>query len=171
MFGVLDGRYQTSFRKDTNKGAPAGERIWQAAQFRDIPAESVDMLGAVYLARTLILSGEDELAFPLLDKTTLWELTLRLGDKRIVEVPAGRFDAVEVILDPKPYPGEPKKDKEKFEGLFGICGTIHLWVDQTTGVPVRIFGTIPAGPVEIDCDIFLTEFEGTPDLFQPLSEE
>ena len=170
LFGVLDGKSQTSYRRDTSKGAPSGEQIWKPAEFRDIPVGSVDMLGAVYLSRTLLLSGQEEIVFPLLDKTTLWELTLRRGDKGIVEVPAGRFDAIEVILDPKPYPGEPDKDKEKFEGLFGIRGSIHLWVDVLTGVPVRITGTIPAGPVEIDVDIFLEVFEGTPDLFLPLPE-
>ncbi len=128
----------------------------------------MDMLGAVYLSRTLLLSGEEEVVFPLLDRTTLWELTLRRGDRKVVEVPAGRFDAIEIILDPKHYPGEPEKDKEKFEGLFGIRGSIHLWVDVTTGVPVRIAGSIPAGPVDIDVDIFLEEFDGTPDLFKPL---
>ena len=168
LLGSLDGKSQTSYRSDTSKGAPSGERIWKAALFRDIPVGSVDMLGAVYLSRTLVLSGEDEISFPLLDKQTLWELTLRRGVSKTVEVPAGRFNAVEIILDPKPYPGEPEKEKEKFEGLFGIRGSIHLWVDVITGVPVRISGTIPAGPVDIDVDIFLEKFMGTPDLFTPL---
>ena len=170
LLGQYEGRQQTSYRRDSSSGAPAGERIWKPAEFRDIPEGCIDMLGAVYLSRSLLLSGEDELSFPLLDKTTLWDLTLRKGESKVVDVPAGRFNAVEIVLDPSTYPGEPEKDSEKFEGLFGIKGSIHLWVDELTGVPVRIAGTIPAGPVDIDCDIYLEKFEGTPTLFKPLED-
>jgi hypothetical protein len=169
LFGLLEGRTQSSYRADTSTGAPDGERIWREAVLRDIPKGTLDMLGAVYLSRVLLLSGEEELVFPLLDRTTLWELTLGLGERKVVEVPAGRFNAVEVILDPKPYEGEPESaKKKKFEGLFGIRGSIHLWVDEITGVPVRISGTIPAGPVSIECDIYLEEYTGTPDAFVPI---
>ena len=170
LFGEREGRQQTSYRRDSSNGAPAGERIWQPAEFRDIPEGCIDMLGAVYLSRSLLLSGRDELSFPLLDKKTLWRLTLRKGESKVVDVPAGRFNAIEIILDPATYPGEPKKESEKFEGLFGIKGSIHLWVDELTGVPVRIAGTIPAGPVDIDCDIYLEKYSGTPTLFKPLEE-
>lgn len=168
QLGELDGQPTSVYRRDTREGAPAGQRIWAAKQTRDIPAGTLDMLGAVYLARTLVMDGAEdaELVFPLIDKTRLWQMRLTLAEERRVEVPAGTFDAVEVQLLPEAYPGEPEHAQSKFRGLFGISGTIKLWVERTTGVPVRIAGTIPAGPVEVECDIFLEGHLGTPDAFR-----
>ena len=170
LIGELDGRFQTSYRADTRHGAPAGQRIWKPAEFRDVPAGTVDMLGAVYLARTLTASGEDSLSFPLLDKTTLWKMTLERGEEQRIEVPSGTYDAVEIKLIPGAWPGEPELDKKKFRGLFGIRGSIHLWVEKKTGVPIRIRGDVPAGPVTINCDIYLEKASGTPDAFQTVEE-
>jgi hypothetical protein len=172
QLGELDGGFRSTYRSDTSKGAPRGQRIWAPLTERDVPVGTMDMLGAVYLARTLLLSEDREpLVFPLLDKTTLWQMTLSVGEEKVIEVPAGRFDAVEIKLEPTTWPGEPEVEKSKFRGLFGIRGTIQLWVERSTGVPVRIEGVIPAGPVNVDCDIFLKAATGTPDAFVSLPEE
>lgn len=170
LIGKLDGRGQTSYRADTRHGAPTGQRIWKKPVFRDVPDGAVDMLGAVYLARTLLESGDEKLSFPLLDKTTLWKMTLERGEEKQLEVPLGTFDAVEIKLIPGAWPGEPELESGKFRGLFGIRGSIHLWVEKTTGVPIRIQGDVPAGPVTINCDIYLEEATGTPDAFKPVPE-
>lgn len=167
--GTFDGRHQLAFRGDTRHGAPSGQRIWQDLQYRDVPEGAVDMLGAVFLARTLLAGEEEELTFPLLDKTRLWKMTLTRGAEKVVEVPLGRFDAVEIKLIPSAWPGEPEHDPKKFKGLFGIKGSIHLWVEKQTGVPLRIEGTMPAGPIEIDCDIYLEEATGLPEAFVDLA--
>lgn len=162
MIGLLEGRNQTSYRADTRHGAPEGQRVWKSAQYRDLPAGTVDMLGAVYLARTLLASGEKKLTFPLLDKRTLWEMSLERGEEKRIEVPLGSFDAVEIKLTPGNWPGEPVTESKKFRGLFGIRGSIHLWVEKSTGVPIRIQGDLPAGPITIKCDIYLEQATGTP---------
>jgi len=171
QLGVLGEKPQTVYRRDTKHGAPAGQRIWAAKTTRDVPAGTVDMLGAVYLVRTLVVEEHEELVFPLIDKMDLWEMHLSLGEEKRIEVPAGTFDAVEVILEPQTWPGEPEREASKFRGLFGIRGTIQLWVERDTGVPVRIAGTIPAGPVSVECDIYLEASTGTPDAFAPLPVE
>ncbi|MDF1798814.1 MAG: DUF3108 domain-containing protein [Planctomycetota bacterium] len=171
QIGLHEGVTHATFRKDSSSGAPRGKRIWQPLAQRDVPEGTMDMLGAVYLARTLLLSGEEQLVFPLIDKMDIWKMTLSLGEERRLEVPAGTFDAVEILLEPSTWEGEPEQEFGKFRGLFGIRGSIHLWVERTTGVPIRIQGTIPAGPVEVECDIYLETHTGTPDAFQPIDLE
>ena len=169
MVGLLEGRHQTAYRADTRHGAPAGKRIWKPVEYRDVPAGTVDMLGAVYLARTLLESGAEKLTFPLLDKKKLWKMTLERGQEKRLEVPLGTFDAIEIKLIPGTWPGEPEVESQKFQGLFGIRGSIHLWVEKKTGVPIRIQGDVPAGPVTIKCDIYLEKATGAPDAFQPVA--
>lgn len=167
--GIFEGRQQLAYRGDTRHGAPSGQRIWKDLEYRDVPAGAVDMLGAVFLARTLLTGEKEQLEFPLLDKTRLWKMTLKRGKEQRVEVPLGTFDAVEILLLPGTWPGEPEADPAKFKGLFGISGSIHLWVEKHTGVPLRIEGTMPAGPAEIDCDIYLESATGLPPAFVNLS--
>ena len=163
LIGQLAGRGQTAYRADTRHGAPEGKRIWKAAVYRDVPEGTIDMLGAVYLARVLVKSGKEKLTFPLLDTTSLWKMTLERGEEKRIEVPFGTFDAIEIKLIPGAWPGEPEVEPAKFKGLFGIRGSIHLWVDKAIGVPLRIEGSVPAGPVTIDCDIYLIKATGMPE--------
>jgi hypothetical protein len=169
LVGLKDGRMQSSYRRDTDTGAPRGTRIWKEPVFRDVPAEALDMTSAVYLVRSFIRSGLETTTFPVLEKENLWEIGLSLGTRAVQETPAGRFDAVQVLLNASHYPGEPESDeKGKFSGLFGLKGTIQLWVDRRTGIPVRIRGEVPAGPITLDADIVLSGFAGTPSAFSPL---
>jgi hypothetical protein len=173
LLGQRDGKLLSSYRGDTNKGAPEGTRIWRPAVERSVPEGTLDMLTAVFMARALVRSDESQLSFPLIDKTRLWNLTLRRGERRKIETGAGTFDALEVVLEPKPYPGEEMKEKEKqFEGVFGIRGSIHLWVDVKTGIAVRIQGTLPVGGedgiLKLGIDVQLDSYSGTPPEFAPL---
>jgi hypothetical protein len=172
LLGMRGGESLSSYRKDTDKGAPKGTRIWREPKERPIPEGTLDLLSAVYHTRTLVREGLDAVSFPLLDKDRLWEMTLRRGERRTMETPAGTFDVVEVSLQPKPFPGESisQKKVEKFEGILGLRGSIRLWADARTGVPVRIEGDMPVGPLTLGVDIILESFEGTPEGFEPLSE-
>ncbi len=162
LIGVLDSKCQSSYRRDTDKGAPRGTRIWKDAVFRDVPEAALDMTSAVYLVRTFIARELETMDFPVLDKTDLWALTLTRGEAQQQVTPAGSFDTIEVNLVASQYEGEAEREKKKFEGLFGLHGGIHLWVDRKTGVPVKIQGEIPAGPITLSVDISLTSFRGTP---------
>jgi hypothetical protein len=170
LLGVRDGVTATSFRQDTHKGAPPGTRIWKAPKEREIPEGSVDMLSAVFLVRTLIQEEHQVLRFPLLDKLRVWQMRVRRGQRGKVETGAGTFDAVEILLEPDFYPGEEieNEKKERFEGLFGIHGSIHLWVDRKLGIPVRIQGDLPIGPITLKIDVVLESYEGTPAAFAPI---
>ena len=168
--GLQEGKYSASYRKDTSKNAPKGTRIWGEQKFREIPEGTLDMLTAVFMTRRLITEEEESLTFPVIDKLKLWEVTLRRGKEKRMRTAAGVFDVVEVLLEPGPFPGEtidPKK-KERFKGLFGIHGTIHLFVEKNTGIPVRIQGDLPAGPFTLGIDVELGSYSGTPEAFGPV---
>jgi len=145
----------------------AEHRVWREWQERPLPEGSVDMVTAVTLGRSMLLLGEREMRFPLIDEEELWELTIRTGRSERIEVDAGRFDATEILLETRPAPGEDAKP-ENFKGLFGIHGTVSIWFDSKTGVPVRISGTVPLGPFTLDARVELDSFRGTPAGFGPV---
>jgi hypothetical protein len=169
MLGQRSDSFESSYRRDTDKGAPKGTRIWKEAKVRPVPQGTIDLLTAVYHTRSLVREGLDALTFPLLDKDRLWAMTLRRGEQRSMETPAGTFDVVEVSLFPQAFPGEAisKKQVEKFEGLLGLRGSIHLWVESRTGIPVRIEGDLPVGPLTLGVDVKLESYAGTPADFRP----
>ncbi|NOT30380.1 MAG: DUF3108 domain-containing protein [Planctomycetes bacterium] len=170
LVGLRDGAHTASYRGDTKKGAPEGTRIWRVAQERAVPEGTLDMLTAVFMARALIREKRESMTFPLIDNTRLWNLTLRRGKERRMETGAGEFDVVEVVLEPAPYPGESLEEKTKqFQGVFGIHGSIHLWVDKNTGIAVRIQGKLPIsdGLITLGIDVVLDSYSGTPPEFAP----
>jgi len=171
LLGQKDGKPVSSYRGDTKKGAPEGTRIWRAAKERTVPEGTLDMLSAVLQARTLIREKLDSMTFPLIDTDRLWKLRLRRGEERRMETKDGVFfDVVEVVLEPEPYPDESLSAKaQRFEGVFGINGSIHLWVEKNTGVAVRIQGDLPIGDViTLGVDVVLDSFSGTPEGFGPV---
>ncbi|HEX6882902.1 MAG TPA: DUF3108 domain-containing protein [Planctomycetota bacterium] len=174
MLGTRDGKPTSSYRGDTSKGAPPGTRIWRAERLRAVPEGTLDMLTAIFMARTLIRENHAELKFPLIDADRLWLLRLARGKEQRMKTGAGTFDVVQVVLEPQAYPGEAvDEDKEKrFSGVFGIQGSIHLWVEKKTGVAVRIQGTLPVGGedglIKIGIDVLLDGYSGTPPDFAPL---
>ncbi len=170
LLGIREEKRQSSYRKDTKKGAPRGTRIWRDPAYREIPAGTLDMLSALYLTRSLVTDELRVVRFPLIDKHRLWQLRITKGRRKRMETAAGTFDVVEILLEPSAYPGEvvDEEKKEKFQGLFGIHGSIHLWAERKTGIPVRITGDLPLGPLTIGIDVELQSYKGTPTAFQPL---
>lgn len=151
------------------KGCKRGEhRLWGDVTQREIPEHTVDVLGAIYLARTLVRDGREELALPMLQNQNLWNIRLARGVRADIEVPAGTFDCREVQLSASRPEGEEQGSK-KFSGLFGIKGAIRIWVHEGTGVPVLIEGDVPLGDIiDLHARVKLATFLGTPSSFGPL---
>lgn len=174
MVGTKNESHLLAYRGDTSHGAPAGTRIWGQTTELSCPEGSLDSVGAVYLVRSMISEGVESVTFPMLDKHRLWEVEIQLGEIQQIEVSAGRFNVRPVTLaterlQPTDHPAE--EEKESFSGPFGIRGNIQLFVDERTGVPVLIAGTLPAGPLDIELEIRLESYEGTPAEFAPLSAD
>lgn len=152
-----------------DKCKKAEHRKWKEPPLtREVPPGTLDMLSAVYLARTMVEEGLDSAKFSLVDKQKLWDVELTRGKRKVIEVPAGRFECTQVQLVTRVPAGEPR-DGEGFQGLFGIQGSIAIWVHSKTGVPVLISGTLPV-PVlgDLDVRVELTKFTGTVEGFGPV---
>jgi hypothetical protein len=174
LFGFKDGAHRASLRRDTDKGAPRGSRIWKDPKERDAPAGTIDMVSAGYLARQLFSRNVDQITAPMIDKNKLWDVTLRKGGRLDLTVPAGRFEAVELVLITKLAASEPTpKDPADaaFEGPFGIHGDLKILLEAKTGVPLRFEGTLPLGILgNLHAEISLVKYRGTPLEFAPKSE-
>lgn len=150
----------------------AEHRTWRDAVHREIPADAIDMLSAVYVARAMVELDVHETTFPIVDKQKVWRVKIEKGATRWQEVPAGRFECAQMKLSASLEAGEPdpEGDPGKFQGLFGIQGTIRIWFDAKTGVPILIQGQLPI-PVplvgDLDISVQLKKYTGTPAAFAP----
>lgn len=169
LVGERDGQPMASYRGSTTNGAPKGQIIWHKASLRQIPSEyALDTVGAIYLGRTMVVEGIEELEFQMLNKLKLWNVKISQGERRVIETHAGKFEAVQIELESTYHEDNPPKDDdERFEGLFGIHGTMNVWVEAKTGVPLWVEGVVPLGPIDIVCDIRLSHYGGTPEGFVP----
>jgi hypothetical protein len=150
----------------------AEHRVWRDAVRREVPHGAIDMLSAVYVARAMVDLGVSKTSFPIVDKQKVWRVEIEKGNTQQQEVPAGKFDCAQMKLTAGLESGEPgdEDDSKNFQGLFGIQGTIRIWFDAKTGVPVLIQGSLPI-PVplvgDLDISVQLKRFKGTPAGFGP----
>lgn len=147
----------------------AAHRVWREPVSKEVPEGSVDMVTAVMLARTVVAQGKPGATFTLVDRDELWEVDISRGKSARRKVEAGEFDAVEVLLRTRPPEGTVGRDDD-FRGMFGLHGSISIWMHPTSGVPVEISGRIPAGPLELDVMIELESYRGTPASFAPIAK-
>lgn len=136
-------------------------RMWRAPETHPVPERTLDMVAAVVAARSMVLEKKTTAKFTLLDKEDLWIVDLSLGKRERRKVKAGTFDAVEVKLVARPPEGAKGRESD-FEGLFGLHGSISIWMQAESGVPIEVRGSVPAGPLELDVAIELTKHRGTP---------
>ena len=149
------------------KGCKRGEhRDWDAPKMQQVPPGALDMISAIFLARELVRTQGGRVQFPLLDKDGWWDMTMVLGERANIETPAGTFACQAVKLDPQPPKG--KESKKEFKGLFGIHGTLSIWLHEKTGVPVKIEGIVPVGPLDLDVAIVLAQYSDTAATFLPV---
>jgi hypothetical protein len=150
--------------------------VWKDPVSRTVPIGTVDMLSAVYLARTLVRENLTETTFPVVDQQKIWEVHLTSGKRKHVDTKMGTFDCQEVKLATT-FVAEEGKDEERksgqFQGLFGIQGSIQIWLEAHTGVPVLIEGELPV-PLpfvdKLDVRVRLKSAKGVPDEFKPVAK-
>jgi hypothetical protein len=137
-------------------------RVPRDFKYLDVPADSMDMVSALYFARSFVRSGQKSLTLSLVNQDELWSVELTRGEEREIETPAGEFNCVRVLIGPKLAAGEGMGEEaaERFEALFGLHGNISLWVDKAGGFPVRIEGKAPFGPMSVAIKASLTDRDG-----------
>lgn len=148
-------------------GCKRGEhRVWGSEREQAVPEQTIDILGAVYLARSLVRDGLEELELPMLQKEDLWNIKVKRGKLQDIRVGAGVFRCRQVLLVVTPADTKDEEKKE-FSGLFGIKGALQIWLHEGTGVPVLIEGDVPLGSlIDLHVSVRLAKFRGTPEAFK-----
>jgi len=134
-----------------------GHRVWREPRERAVPQDTLDFLSSVYLIRGFISEGLEGIKTPLLDKNKLWDLSLKSGEAKDIEVPKGKFACRKIIIEAEKPPSETHE--AKFRGLFGMKGSMNFWVHESTGVMVQIAGELPFG---LGVKIRLKDAQGAP---------
>ena len=188
--GVREGKWSSSYRGDGHcrgcerrehfvksslpwgddhhcKKCKRGEhRLWRTPVEAEVPEQSIDILGAVYLARSLVREGHEELELSMLQHDDLWKVTLKQGVLKPIAVKAGTYSCRQVVLEVQAPEGREGK-AARFSGLFGIRGALQIWLHEGTGVPVLIEGDVPLGDLlELHVSVRLAKHRGTPEAFQ-----
>ena len=189
--GLQDGEWKTSFRGNSHcpgcdrkehfleaslpwnrdyhckKCKRAEHRLWDVPRERVVPEQTIDILGAVYLARSLVRGETEEMTIAMLQKDNLWNVTLQRGELADIRVAAGTYRCREVRLIVSQPEGEAE-GSTKFSGLFGIKGALKIWLHEGTGVPVLIEGDVPIGDIiDLHATVRLAKHRGTPAAFKP----
>ncbi len=129
--------------------------IWERRSEHKQAGDARDMLGAVYMARMVDLSGPKR-TFRVVDGDNVYDVdVVGVGRERIT-TEAGTFKTRVLALEPR-YVSTTDPDgprKQRFHGLFGLTGTIRIWIDEASSTPVRIRGTIPFG-VDLNAEVDL----------------
>jgi hypothetical protein len=148
-------------------------RVWKDPVSRKVPVGTLDMLSAVYLARGLVKDDLPDVTFPVIDRQRVWEVTLSRGKTKKIETDAGTFDCQLVKLATRflaeENEQEPEQTSNQFSGLFGIQGTIQIWLERHSGVPVLIEGELPVPlPLvdKLDVRVILKSYKGVPEEFK-----
>jgi hypothetical protein len=168
-----DGRWMWSDPEHCKKCKLLEHRVWKDPVSRPVPAGTIDMLSAVYMARTLVRENLNEATFPVIDRQKVWEVHLTRGKQRRIETEAGTFECQQIQLSTKflAEQNEEEPGSSQFQGLFGLQGTIQIWVQAHTGVPVLIEGELPV-PLpfvdKLDVRVRLRGMKGTPPEFKPV---
>lgn len=118
----------------------ATHEVWRTRARIQVGATVRDMLSVIYYARSLRFTPQEPSHLvEVVQGRNVWKVQVSLVKSEFVEVPAGRFAANLIAITPV------SQHDEKFEGLFGIKGSLKVWLDQASGQPVQVTGTIPFG--------------------------
>lgn len=114
-----------------------------------VPARVQDVLSAFYYVRTVPLQDGAVLSVPAHDNRTSYDLEVKVLKREQVEVPAGKFNCVQV---------EPVL---KSEGIFKSKGRILVWLtDDAKRIPVKVTSKVPIGSISVSLTDLRLAFEG-----------
>jgi hypothetical protein len=101
-----------------------------------------DILYTLYFARDIGDKVGNKKNYWFVEKTHIWKALVTItGEESLTLARVGAFDALKVAIEPD-Y-SEEKELGEKFQGLFGVEGTLEVWVDKSTRIPLIVKGRIP----------------------------
>ena len=129
--------------------------FWEERHRHTLDRPTYDLLSVIYVSRGLDLAvGGPAEAVRIVNDHDLWDVKIRATGRETVEVPGGTYQALKIEITPVPV-SQGTTLREEFQGLFGIKGSIELWIDEKTRIPVKIRGVVPFG-VDLNMEISLT---------------
>lgn len=150
VVSYLDRKGLFSWRteKHIREGKYRAERLYDLDQWRGvarnvikgdtvmIPRFVQDALSALYFSRTQTFKEGDEIQIPHFDNGKLYNMTVRVGSKEKIKVPAGTFQTILV---------EPLMASE---GIFKHKGQMQIWLtDDQRRIPVKMTSKIIIGNI------------------------
>ncbi len=127
---------------------------WKVMKEHQVKETFLDMLTALYVARSANFTTGAAFVVPVVQDSNLWNVTVTVGRQEKITLDSGqKYDCVKVVLDPKSAASE--EQKPRFEGLFGINGSINVWMDTKTHLPVKIHGIIPFAFMDLNAEVYL----------------
>lgn len=115
---------------------------WENRSTYPVSPEVNDILYTLYFARDIGDRVGNKKYYLFVEKTKIWKAMVAVtGEKRIDLGTAGTFDALKIAIEPD-YTDEPEMG-EKFSGLFGVEGSLEVWVDKRTRIPLIVRGRVP----------------------------
>ncbi len=139
-----DAMKATHYRK-RGKFATAEEMEaapWEKRSVFAIHPEVNDILYTLYLARNIGDAVGARKYYWFVETTYVWKTLVTIsGEEKIHLGKAGTFDALRINIEPD-YGRQPEKGA-KFSGLFGVAGSLEVWVDKKTRIPLVVRGQVP----------------------------
>ncbi len=107
-----------------------------------IQDEVNDILFTLYFARNIGDKIGNSRHYWLVEKDYVWKVLVSvLEEKKIKLGTLGTFDALRIAIEPD-Y-SEQKEKGVQFKGLFGVAGSLDIWVDKKTRIPLIVKGRVP----------------------------
>ncbi|MBN1418526.1 MAG: DUF3108 domain-containing protein [Planctomycetes bacterium] len=136
--------------------------VWTQREHFTVKDAYMDPLACIYAARGVPFEvGGAKAVFPIVQDHDLWSVEVRAVGREAKEVDAGTFACLQVSVEPKPA-SEGAEIKDEFQGVFGIQGSIQIWIDERTRIPVLVRGSIPFAFMTLHAEVILKEIRSRP---------
>jgi len=136
---------EATYRRKTGEFETAQEMSaapWETRRTFPVGKDVNDILYTLYFARNIGDRVGDKRIYRFVEKDYIWTTTVTIvGEKKVSLGTLGTFDALKVAIEPD-Y-SEQKDLGEKFRGLFGVEGSMELWVEKKTRIPLIVQGQVP----------------------------
>lgn len=137
---------------DKKCGNPTHES-WVVKKVHQVDEPYVDLLTSIFVARTAKFPSDDEtIIIPAINDDSRWFVEVKKLQTKEITVKEGTYEAIELSLSPLSSDGNEKK---RFKGLFGIHGTLRVWIDSISRKPLLIQGTLPVSVLDLKARIEL----------------
>jgi len=115
---------------------------WETRSRFPLSGEVNDILYTLYFARNIGDKVGNKGYYSFVEKDYIWKALVTVTDEQRIAIGrAGTFDALKIAIEPD-YRDQPEMGGE-FSGLFGVQGSLELWVDKKTRIPLIVKGSVP----------------------------